>query len=471
MAIYYLYALALGIVLASVTVFGAATGKRSLILASMVLGAASASPITTFTRGAAGAIFPADLVALALLFCMATGMSKRMFYPSTPTWYRSFLVWMGLAAVSIISVAPLFTLRLEYSEFAARAQSPIPGLPLSVAIAGFRLMRLVLYWVYFAFAVRLVMDARTIQFTCKMIVVAITALAICQIVTFLGIANMALYLPGEDYQQAHIVGHAKAIVGRFYVLGIFVCLMLLYRSAGSLFYLGAMATMATAIYCSGSRAALLGAVAGTLVFTLKARLGGKIVAGILIGLALASVTHLVALDPERAEKFSEVVQDPTRNPRWMIWTWVLQYLGAHPITLITGVGFTNFNYALASQGAVAEHAHNDVLTCLTELGFVGTVVFVMYLYHLARNLLVKLGHSTGRERWEALCLSAALAGFLVTGLFEPTFYYSPGAMAIQRMFGVLFGMYTACWLQQAHAESALVQVAPAPPALSADTAR
>jgi O-antigen ligase len=458
MPIYYTYALVLGVVLACVAFFGAATGKRSLILGSMVLGAACASPITTFTRGAAGAIFPGDIVALALLFCMISGITRRMFYPSTPVWYRRFLLWIGIAAVSVVFVAPLFTLRLEYSEFAARVRSPIPGLPLSVAMAGFRLVRLVLYWVYFAFAVRLVMDAKTIRFTCKVIVVAITALAVCQIVTFLGIADMALYLPGEEYQQAHIVGHAKAVVGRLYVAGFFVCLILLYRSAGSVFYLGAMATMVTAIYCSGSRAALLGAMVGTVVFTLKARLGGKLVAGILIAFALASVTHLVALDPERAEQFLQVVRDPTRNARWIIWTWVLQYLAAHPITLITGVGFTNFNYALASQGAVGQHAHNDVLTCLTELGFVGTVVFIMYLYYLARSLLFKLGHSTGRERWEALCLSAAFAGFLVTGLFEPTFYYSPGAMGMQRIFAVLFGMYTAWWLQQTNTASVPVQL-------------
>ena len=45
-------------------------------------------------------------------------------------------------------------------------------------------------------------------------------------------------------------------------------------------------------------------------------------------------------------------------------------------------------------------------------------------------------------------MSCIFAGFLVTSIFENSLYYSQHSICMQRILAVLFGTYTARWVQQ-----------------------
>ncbi|MFQ5590205.1 MAG: O-antigen ligase family protein [Phycisphaerae bacterium] len=467
MLIYHAYALVVGVVLAVAVCVGVVCGSKRLILFSMIFGAIVASPVTSFTRGAAGAIYPSDLVGAALLFCLVTGGARSLFSRVVPTWYRFFLALMLVCTVSVVFVAPFVTPDLSETGIGGNVRSPVRWLPLPVAMAGLRLVRIMLYVVYFSYAARLAVDAKVVGSVSKAAILAITGLAVCQILTFFGVADLQLYLPRKGYEYMHIVGHPKAAAGRLFMVGVFLCVMRLRRTASAPVYLAALAAIVVAGYACGSRAALVGTGVGILVFAALANVGGKFFATLFILAAVSAVPWLASIDVERSEQFAEILVSPAENPRWVIWDWTVRYLFSHPPVFLTGVGFSNFYYGLYSEWTIAEHGHNDLLTCLTELGVLGLILFACYLLFLGRDILRSIRVSTGRGRWEALCLGAILGGFLATGFFEASMYYSVGAMPMQRIVAILFGVFTARWQQQWHEDRAWpydARIEPAEPA-------
>jgi len=446
--------------MSSVVFLGCLLAKRSWVITGMVFGAAVASPITTFTRGGAGAIYASDLVSLTLLLCLFVPGSRRLFSSVAPKWYRRFLVLMLLALISVVVVAPLMTGDLATTEYGQRVRIQDVGVPLPLLIAGFRVGRIFLFVAYFVFAARLIMDHAMVRWATKMVAGAVLVLACGQIISFLGMAELSLYVPGWRHAHGHLFGHPKAAIGRIYIVGVFVALLLMYRSYASPAYLALLGGTVAAMFFSGSRAAVVGVAAGVCILGLSTRLGGKVVVTALICVGAFGGVFLAALAPERAESFATALYRPGESSRWEVWGWVMTHLFTHPYLLVSGVGFSNFQYALATaETFVAEHAHNDLLTCVTELGLIGLGLFVAFLMHLGLAIFRRIRRTTGRLRWEALCVAAAFGGLAVSGLFEHTFYFSSSGMPVQRLFAVFFGVHTAWWVQQAYQRSVELEFA------------
>jgi O-antigen ligase len=316
-------------------------------------------------------------------------------------------------------------------------------------MAGFRLVQIAFHLAYFVFAARLLMDGRAVRFATRLTALTIAVLAACQIVSYFGAADLSLYIPGAEHARGYLLGHTKPAIGRLFLAGIFFAIALLYRSVGSPIYIIAFLTLVAGIFFAGARAPLVGLAVGLVVMGAGTRIGGKVIVSGLIAAVFCTMIYLAASDPARADRFMEIVREPSEAYRWKIWSWIIGYLFLHPYVFISGVGFTNFKYALITdEVAIAEHAHNDFLTCTTELGLLGLAFLIMYLYRLGRDIYVRYRTTVGLERWHGLCLGAALAGLIVSGLFEYSFYYNPGAISVQRMLAVMFGVHTAYWVQE-----------------------
>jgi len=422
----------------------------------MVFSAIVASPITSFTMGTAGTIYASDFVSLTLIVCWTFPTTRKMMFYNAPLWYKSFFAYIVIACISIICISPFLGGNLAELGLTERVRNPLPFIPLPVLMAGFRLSKIFLYIIFFSYAVYLVQDNDLLRFTYKCIAAAVTGLAICQIITYTGIKDLGLYLPYMEYQEAHIVGHAKAAGGRLYIIGFFVCLVLIYRFLAAPVYMAMLAVIIMGLLFNGSRAAFLGIVAGLLIFSLRGKFAGKFVGFLTVILLIIGFSILSAVSYEKIQSFAVIAEAPSENPRWSIWKWNIIFLLEHLYFLLTGVGFANFRYALASEG-VAEHGHNDYLTCLTEIGVVGLSFFLMYIIRLFRLVNERIKEEMGYLRWEGLCLLSVLTAFLISSMFEPSLYYSQGAMCMQRIFAVLFGASTACWHQQKYMENIYCQ--------------
>jgi O-antigen ligase len=452
MSITYLYAFVVGIVMSAIVLIGCMFGKRSFVLTGMIFSAIVGSPVITFTRGAAGAIYASDMVSFVLLICWWFPSTKSFICELTPRWYKPFFRLMMLAVVSVILVGPLFSGGIAGAGLAENVSVSIRGIPLPILMAGFRFVRIILYVVYFVYAAHMIMDEKTFRFVCKLITVGVVILAVCQILNFFGVAELGLASREVEWQHSAILGHSKAAGGRLYLVGIFVTLILIYGRWSAPIYFVFLATIGMGLLFSGSRAAFVAMLVGVFILAMRARFLGKMLVLLLAALVPLGFYVLARLDPERMriESFLRVITDPTTNPRWIVWGWIIPYIATHPVIWLSGVGFSNFRYALVTEyiGAQAEHAHNDFLTCLTEMGFLGLAFFISYIYRLGKSVFSRVRHTTGEPHWQAICLSVVFAVYLVSSLFESTLYFAVTTTSMQRIAIVLFGAATSLWVQQ-----------------------
>jgi O-antigen ligase len=451
MTIYFWYALVVGIICSLIVIIACLIGNRYLLVTGMVTSAIVASPVTTFTYGTAGAIYPSDMVSFFLLIGLILPAARSMLTPIVPQWYKAFKWYMIFALVSVIIVASFATSDIAESGLASKVRS-VPFMPLWMLMMGFRVMRIIFFMLFFSIGCRLIMDEKFLKFVFKLILITISGLAICQILDFLGIKKLALYVPWEVYQQAHILGHPKASAGRLYVMGIFLAMSLMYRSWKIGIYFILLTIITTALLFSGSRAALIGITVGFMFFVYKGKMAWKVFSLIILALVPIIFIVLENINPERVESFSGAATNPSQNLRWPIWEWTIKNLIENPYILVTGVGFSNFRYALIKKAYAGtyeiEHAHNDYLTCLTEMGLFGLMIFIWYLSRLGKEIYGRIKYTSGHYHWQAVCVSCILTGLLASSLFEFSLYYSAGSVSMQRIFAILVGSFTAFWAQQ-----------------------
>jgi O-antigen ligase len=451
----YQYAFIVGVVMSMIAFIGCTLGKRSFVLMGMIFSAIVGSPVVTFTRGAAGAIYASDMVSFVLLICWWLPGTRSFVCELRPQWYKPFFRLMMLALVSVILVAPVFSAGITGTGLAGNVTVTVRGIPLPILMAGFRFIRIVLYMMYFVYAAHMIMDEKTLRFVNKIIAVAVVILAVCQILNFLGVAELGLASREVEWQGGYILGYSKAAAGRLYLVGVFVTLILLYGRWSAPIYLVAIAAIGTGLLFGGSRASFVGLLVGLFVLAMQAKVMGKLLVVFLLMLVPVGFHILARVDPEgiRIGSFLKMITNPSLNPRWIIWSWTISYITTHPLVWLLGVGFSNFKYALIAfaateSGLAAEHAHNDLLTCFTEMGFLGLAFFISYLYYLGRSTFSRIKRTAGESRWQAICLGVIFVAYIISSLFENTMYFAVSSLSMQRIVAVLFGTATAWWTQQ-----------------------
>ena len=199
----------------------------------------------------------------------------------------------------------------------------------------------------------------------------------------------------------------------------------------------ACATVVAALALSGTRSAWIAALAGTAFIVLTGRLWNR---RALIGACTLGLTVLcvVLLAPEiTAGRMRDALHgsDPSMGLRYWFWAGAIEMIREHPWF---GVGPGNFGYF--SPGALAavlhsvggehyvhnelytDHAHNDVLELVAELGVIGVLPFLWWW--------VRLFRSAGPE-W------GGLIALLVFSCFYFPFYSAPHALLGLLLAGML----------------------------------
>lgn len=173
-----------------------------------------------------------------------------------------------------------------------------------------------------------------------------------------------------------------------------------------------------------SRNAWLGLLAGalSLVITVRRALPALLVVSSLVGLLLLLPSPFQA----RVRSIADL-HDPTVRERLFMWQSGLAILRDHPLTGV-GPGQVRVFYPAYRQPEAVKrstgHLHNSPLQVAVERGLLGLgawvwlwVAFLIQGWRAARGL----GPTRARERALAWGGVAAVAGFLVAGLFEYNF--------------------------------------------------
>jgi putative inorganic carbon (HCO3(-)) transporter len=156
---------------------------------------------------------------------------------------------------------------------------------------------------------------------------------------------------------------------------------------------------------------------------------------------VAGVVARIATSHALQERIASMVTlrgHSSNSFRVNVWTGVFHMIHDHPIVGI-GVGNTAFRkmYSLYMySGFEALGAYNIFLEVLSEMGFIGLVVFAwLLLAFVARNVYT-FWAGLGANRWWAAAILAGLAGTFTMGMFD-TVFYRP---AIQLQFWLLLAL-------------------------------
>jgi putative inorganic carbon (HCO3(-)) transporter len=174
------------------------------------------------------------------------------------------------------------------------------------------------------------------------------------------------------------------------------------RLSGRIAYAAVLCILIYALYLTNSRGTFIGLLA-VLGYVFCRRWG--LVRGLLVAAVLGGAAF--ALGPSRLADMS--VSEESASGRIVAWQQGLQLLKWRPIL---GVGYANFtNYHPLT-------AHNSVVLCMAELGFVGLYVWMLLIvtsFHEA--FIVERRAGEGEYAFYAQVLQLSLIGFFVAAFF------------------------------------------------------
>lgn len=189
-----------------------------------------------------------------------------------------------------------------------------------------------------------------------------------------------------------------------------------------LFFLFPVTALSSTISCS-SRGALVGAGAVIFWLFLKSRYKIK---GVFV-LVLISVLVWYFIPPEQKTRFISAGDDKTSVKRTERWKKGLEMANRYPVL---GVGYANWEVAdrldFGGNGALS---HNIFIQCLSELGYIGLVAFLLLVLATfinnkkTREMSARLGSDSKFMYYMAHGFDAALIGYLASGFFVTVFYY------------------------------------------------
>ncbi len=198
-------------------------------------------------------------------------------------------------------------------------------------------------------------------------------------------------------------------------------------------YLIGVLVLITAQASSMSRGGFVGLVCMSALLVMRSR--RKLV--LLVGISIALVTTATIVDtyfPSKSQKkvhyletvsTSMDVNESTAQER--LWTWLAAYemFKDNPL----GVGGNNFQVRFQEyqserfkRGMWGRVAHSVWFTCLTELGVLGMILFIMLLKHNMTTCR-KIERSGGEFADVIKPLTYSLVAFMATGTFISVLYY------------------------------------------------
>ncbi|MGH9557029.1 MAG: O-antigen ligase family protein [Terriglobales bacterium] len=223
----------------------------------------------------------------------------------------------------------------------------------------------------------------------------------------------------------------------------------------------------TALLLSGSRGALVGALATALAafFLTPKKLMGPLMAGVIL---LGASYLLPSANQKRLQSMVEWEQDTNAKTRINLWKAGIRMFLENPVL---GVGPGNFRptYATYQQGPLDPHRvlapHSIYVQALSELGLLGglTVFALLWLgLHLnTQAMRWQFNPALRRQNllyYQAFALTLALVGFLVSGAFLTVLYYPH----LWILLGLSVGLHNFCARQEGPLPDRQPDALPAP---------
>ncbi len=175
---------------------------------------------------------------------------------------------------------------------------------------------------------------------------------------------------------------------------------------------------------SSSRGAQLGGAVLALWFVLRSpyRMRMLVVMGVLAGLTW------LAMPPESKARWAAAGTDPDSIRRLTYWTDGIKIANDFPVF---GIGYKSWiQYYRARYNPDGEVQHNIFIECVSELGYVGLLMFLILIgYVLRENARVRKltgpkGVAPDRFLYHmAFGLDGALIGYLASGFFVTVLFY------------------------------------------------
>ncbi len=138
----YEYALVIAIICCGAILWGFLTSRPLYVGYGCIGACVTASPIVTFTRGAAGAVVAADIAGFFLLVLMLLfPFQRKSIQPNISNWHKPLKHLLYFMCVSVLIIAPIYNFLSISGEHLNRVQK-IAGMPLPILMSGFRLFKL-----------------------------------------------------------------------------------------------------------------------------------------------------------------------------------------------------------------------------------------------------------------------------------------------------------------------------------------
>lgn len=215
------------------------------------------------------------------------------------------------------------------------------------------------------------------------------------------------------------------VLGEYILLILPLAVGLMWTKKGALskiFYCGTAVLMFAALILTFSRGCWIGLMLSAAIFV-------TLVSGKLWGLLLVVLPFVPMILPESIiNRFLSVgnMKDSSTSYRVYIWLGTMLMLKDYWISGI-GLGteaFTKIYPFYSYSSIVAPHAHNMFLQILVESGIAGIAVFAVLLFAFFKKLATIHGEGGKRSPVSVMIVSfaAAVAGFLLQGMFDNCFY-------------------------------------------------
>lgn len=306
---------------------------------------------------------------------------------------------------------------------------------LPIYIAGFRTLKLISLASYGYFFFTLSSDDKSRDWMMRVIIITAALVAVAQIITQLGLMDLSLSYgdTGGVYVGPRILGQTKATIGRFFFMGVLLCLAR-YERGNKLELAGLTIILTAGLALSGSRAGILALLASFFPIYLLGRSRG-IAIGVVTMVFVVLVGFWALNFSEKKKNMLVRTFEPktveTASTRLPIWKETVSAWFDNPMILLFGVGVFNFSYA--GLPVHFEHAHNDMLSISTELGLFGTLVFSIALCTIFVTLFSMAWCNDSKKKWFYLCVFSMFVGLLVASMFEPTFYPTISTLPLLRV--------------------------------------
>lgn len=273
-----------------------------------------------------------------------------------------------------------------------------------------RAFRFTAFFIASGYAVVLVKTRRQYEFIIIIIYINILIQALLGFAQGIGILPGLwpdYWLVGYGFRPVGTLSPHHKQMGIVMLLGIGMTIGFIrsYQSVSSRFFLLAFLGLMVAVpIMAGSRTAWLGygaGIAGAIIVLRGRAFSGVILSGIFLMLSFQLSGELVqtalqeSVDARFMDRLNNQGIEGIVGERLPIYASFLSNIVDYPWVIILGAGFQNVDLVVAGTGA-----HNNYLQAFIELGFIGFIVYVLFLRSIWQQLrLVAQNSASGGSPW------------------------------------------------------------------------